>query len=463
MPRFKRSRALPTPLQTSLPAQPAMSWQGMGLRAVGTAAGSYLGNPALGYQAGAGLSRIFGYGDYTVANNSLWDGGAPVVANGPRYVDISHREYLFDVYAGSGTPTAFTSQTIAINPGLIQSFPWLSAIAGQFNEWEPLGILVGFESTSSGYAANTALGRVIIASEYNANSVQPNVSAFAGQPYSSPQEMENSEFCTTGSIDKNLLHPIECALGERPVKILSTRTANAASLVTGTTSSDLRFTDLCNVQIATVGCPTPGAILGKLIITYTIRLWKPQLNVGLLGRSIISQIWTCPTGVTITLPMGTAPTSATNNTIQTKFLTQAADPVGWQDKFVLHQTGASNVTKVFLPSWMVNGTYMVMVYADGNATILDYAMAVNPAATCTLTAQSSFYGFGANASQIYAGASVSTTSLIRCFMIFVNGPPSVLNVNYFTITPSAIFSGTPRMQIMLHQVNDFIETPTGGN
>jgi hypothetical protein len=50
------------------------------------------------------------------------------------------------------------------------SFPWLSTIASAFEEWEPLGIVYEFVSTSAAYGggANQALGAVAMVTDYDA-------------------------------------------------------------------------------------------------------------------------------------------------------------------------------------------------------------------------------------------------------------------------------------------------------
>jgi hypothetical protein len=53
---------------------------------------------------------------------------------------VSHREYIRDVYGnpdlGGGVIEDFQNQSILLNPGLEASFPWLSQVAQNFEEYE---------------------------------------------------------------------------------------------------------------------------------------------------------------------------------------------------------------------------------------------------------------------------------------------------------------------------------------
>lgn len=58
----------------------------------------------------------------------------------------------------------------SINPANRELFPWLSSIAGQFEEWVPHSIKFRFKTTSTdlaGAGTNPALGTVIMATDYN--------------------------------------------------------------------------------------------------------------------------------------------------------------------------------------------------------------------------------------------------------------------------------------------------------
>jgi len=115
------------------------------------------------------MKHITGFGDYNISVNSLMGPAftPPEIINRSREsVCIRHREYITDITASS----AFTLQSYDINPGLVSSFPWLSAVAGNFEEYMISGMIYEFKTLSADYttASSAALGFVVMATQYNA-------------------------------------------------------------------------------------------------------------------------------------------------------------------------------------------------------------------------------------------------------------------------------------------------------
>lgn len=252
------ARMLPQPVRAQAKTQLARA-----AGAIGGVVGLKSQGSALGRFAGA---RIFGNGDYTVVSNSLMGKGrasyssVPVFgANGRRGVRVLHREYIKDIPSSTST---FTIQgTYALNPGLVDSFPWLaSSVACGFAQWEPMGIVYEFVTLSGAISTAQNLGYVAMATNY-----EPGSNAFATK-----QAMENTEYATTGAPNCNLLHGIECAPTERPDRVMYVRNGPVPS-GTGTSSADLGF-----FTIATGGQSSGAAVLGELWVTYDIVFWKPE-------------------------------------------------------------------------------------------------------------------------------------------------------------------------------------------
>lgn len=226
---------------------------------VGRSLGSLVGQPNLGAAAGRSLATLFGHGDYKIKTNSLIGGSnPPKFSKGSRRgTRITEREFLFDI-TSSSTVGAFKNESLRLNPLDPFTFPWLSNIAGLFDQWEPHGIVFEFVSTSSSYnGASQALGSVIMATEYDVSD----------PPYSSKQEMENSDFACSSRPSVNLMHGIECSSAERPLQILYTDNPNST------------FSDLGNFQVATVGLSNGSVKVGELWISYDITFYKKQLAV----------------------------------------------------------------------------------------------------------------------------------------------------------------------------------------
>jgi hypothetical protein len=141
---------------------------------VGRYIGQTLGGPAggqigqvLGQGAHALTKTITGFGDYQVKKNALVYNvdAVPEFSNDKRCTIVTHREMICDIQGS----TNFSSQVFRINPAIATTFPWLSSIAGNYEQYVIQGLVFEFKSTSA-YAlssSNAALGTVIMATQYN--------------------------------------------------------------------------------------------------------------------------------------------------------------------------------------------------------------------------------------------------------------------------------------------------------
>ncbi len=184
---------------------------------------------------------------------------------------------------------------LTINPGDDATFPWLSGVASNFQQYRFKGLLFEFVSTSADAlnSTNTALGTVVMATQYNVN--RP---AFV-----SKQEMEAYEFSCSTRPSASLIHPIECDPDETPMTHLYVRSGAVPS------GEDARMYDLGKFQIATVGMQA-AATIGELWVTYDIELLKPRLspygsitgeysriaNGAFTNTDVFGSIQTTPTG-----------------------------------------------------------------------------------------------------------------------------------------------------------------------
>jgi len=269
------------------------------------------GSRAVGKLTTGGLRAIAGKGDYVVHGNTLATHGQTIhadflpefVKHGARGITVRHREYIGDVIS-SATPGAFKNTSYTLNPGIVDSFPWLSTIAQNFDQWHPNGIVYSFKSTSSSYSggASQALGVVIIASDYDVTDAA----------YATKVEMENSEFCVSCKSDSSILHPIECAENERQVRTLKVRGIS-------TPSDNLQWYDLCNVQVATQGCPVASTNVGELWVSYDITFYKEQIYGGLGGLGVYEAKFEGSTGISTSAYLGSNGTANSTNTVGVTF------------------------------------------------------------------------------------------------------------------------------------------------
>lgn len=224
---------------------------------------------AIGSGLGKGVELLIrgltGFGDYHVAQNSLMDGGLspPQIINSSNHGGfiVRHREYVGDINAS----VLFNLTSFPLNPGIASSFPWLSTVAAAFEQYKWRGVVWEFKSLSSdavlSAATSSALGSVIIATEYNSlNANFPNKAA-----------MNNHEFGNESKPSCDFLHPVECARSLTSVDLLYVRSGAIPA------GADIRLYDLGKTEIATVGMQAASGVAGSCWVTYECELYKPQL------------------------------------------------------------------------------------------------------------------------------------------------------------------------------------------
>lgn len=229
------------------------------IRGVG---GLYGGAPgaSLAGQGADWLARVTGMGDYKVSSNSIFSAttGVPSFSGSSHSIRVKHREFLGDILSS----TQFQISKYPIQPGDPTTFPWLSQVAIAFQEYSIKGLIFQFHSTSANAlnSVNTALGTVVMATQYN-----PARPAFISKP-----EMEQYEFSCSSKPSCDLLHPIECMPKETPLRQLYIRTGDLPD------GEVPQFYDFGAFYIATVGMQAEATI-GELWVTYDIEFYKPRL------------------------------------------------------------------------------------------------------------------------------------------------------------------------------------------
>jgi len=224
-----------------------------------------------GTALGAGISRIAGFGDYVVQDNSMSKGGyssidVPSFGSGSSEVRVTHREFVKTVSVPSD-PTNFHNFTYDVNPSNEALFPWLSKIARNYQQYKINGMVFTFKSMTSEYASSGSLGTVGIATNYNVND----------KPYETLVSFENSQFAVVNKPSLNIVHAIECKEFARNGLQLYVRDPNSES----SNLSDARFYDFAKVQIMTDGLPqNVDTTLGQLWVSYDITLMKPIVASG---------------------------------------------------------------------------------------------------------------------------------------------------------------------------------------
>lgn len=346
-----------------------------GMPAAGGAAGSQLGR-----FLGSGVSRLVGFGDYTVASNTLFKEGMAIMPGEavPSFgvmgaeTRVRHREYIGDVLVPS-TPSAFTNTSYTINPGNSATFPWLSAIAANYQQYKVNGMIFEFKTLSSDITSGGALGSVILATNYNV----------LDTAYADKIHMENAQFSVSAKPSCSQIHTIECAPNESATLIKYVRDNSSSSAV----SQDARLYDMGKFQLATAGLPgTTGAVLGELWVSYDISLYKPEIVDTVLSSRVVNG------GTTSAAAMfGSAPTitgnalsdAATNTltfnkvgeflvTVSLTGTTMVAPTVGagtaTASLVVNSPTGTTAIIAVYLVTTIADGQTLIL-NATGSATL----------------------------------------------------------------------------------------------
>lgn len=225
---------------------------------------------------GADIHRSFsGAGQYTGGTNDLINSGHAAAPSVPRFagqrdgavVTLSHREYISDVYAPAsigGLPDAFGIASYQINPGLEKTFPWLSQIAANYEEYTLKQCIFTFRSTVSDFAATSGqVGQVVMATQYNA----------ASEPFTDKRTMMEYDAAMSCKTSETLLHGVECD----PAKLSGPKgrfvRANPVEI-----SQDVNQYDHAQFNIAVADAPLvyAGQSMGELWVSYTIELRKPR-------------------------------------------------------------------------------------------------------------------------------------------------------------------------------------------
>jgi len=266
---------------------------GKALRIAGGAAGTFAGNPRAGWNLGASISKAFGQGEYSY---TLPSGIVnPVPSFGTEEISFCHREFLGNVYSG-GTlvngATVFDLKSFGLNPGL-SAFPFLSQIASSFTEYEWQQLVFTFRSMSANAlnSTNTALGSLIMVTNYNAN--EPN--------FPSKIAMESYEKAVSAPPSCTQRHEVECKRKYNPLHLMYVRTDT-----TPVQYNDARLSDLGTFQIATEGMQASNVNLGELWVSYRVRLAKPKLTSGSNINNLLASIGRVTSGIAAATPMGTS-------------------------------------------------------------------------------------------------------------------------------------------------------------
>jgi len=213
---------------------------------------------------------MLGRGSYTVGN-SLIDGLGSSIPTFETTKDetgalvVTHTEFIKDVY-GNEAGVNFANTGIELNPGLTASFPFLSQIAANFEEYEFVQLLYCYKPKLSQNISSSdgQVGTILMTTDYNADDAIKQ----------SKQQMMQTYGTSNGRVVDRILHGVECD----PSKIKGDghKYIRVRGLESGKEKSDY---DAGVTQIAVVSTPTElqNEVLGELYVSYRVVLRKPRV------------------------------------------------------------------------------------------------------------------------------------------------------------------------------------------
>lgn len=211
-------------------------------------------------------------------------------ANGGTSVRLKHKEQILDVLVPANGGTFQIIKAFALNPGLADTFPWLSGIAKNYEEYDFHSLCFYFRSTTSDTSAvSPALGSIIMATQYNS----------LEDGFQDKREMENAPRVVSNKISMDLKHSPLVNKG-----VLKTQYIRTANVPLG----DVRFDDVGKTYIASSGLPIGGTFvagqqMGELWVKYDVTLKKPIWN----SSSVMTDHWTLNNATTLAAtPLSTA-------------------------------------------------------------------------------------------------------------------------------------------------------------
>ena len=319
-------------------------------------------------------------------------------------IRVRHREYICDIM--NNNAGSFSILSFPINPGLPFSFPWLSGIANNYEQYRMSGLIFEFKTLLPELSANVSLGTVIMATVYDALDTQ----------FSDKLTMANYQFANTNRPTRTFIHPVECARDKTPVSELYIRSS--------TPPGDLRMYDLGIFQIATSG--TPAGILGELWATYEIILYKPRMTTA-IGYSVLSDHWQL-NNVSSTVPLGSTS------------ILQPGSGIG-----TVITTGSPNVVR--FPVGVSNGNFLICYSVTGTAG----PSITPPAMTSVLNVSYLSYWSGDTVNN-NNNTNTAAQTLFTNVIIRVNGQSPAVGFATSGVFPTTITSG----DLWIVQLNSLI-------
>lgn len=262
-----------------------------------------------------------------VARGVVRQTGRPKIERSARNGDVTveHREYIREV-PGS---VAFANSLIPVNPGLSETFPWLSQMAALYESYRFEKLQFEFETE----APTSSPGSLMMAVDYDASDA------------AAPSKV------VLASYRRYIRSPSWAAAHNVSEKEdLSKRASYYVRGAALAPNQDVKLYDVGNLNLATQG-QTDTAVIGELYVCYRVKLMTPQLNSTPPIPSSARYTYTTLGGAVA--KFGSAPVNTTSPSSTTLVFTATAPYqglLGWSGSaaadptFVPTTTGGASVT-----------------------------------------------------------------------------------------------------------------------
>lgn len=267
-------------------------------RAIGGALGIATGTGwGAGVSAGAQFSKnILGWGEYKAEGMDLTGNVPSMHSAGENGVIVTHKEMIGTIYSS----TDFHVTKYEINPGVAATFPWLSGLAKNFQQYNIEGLAFVYVPTcSDAVSAGTVASMGSVSMSSDANVMTPEPTSTLG--------MQAAQFSRSGKPSQHMIMPVEQdeEFGGRPLRHMLIRSGAVPA------GQSLQFYDDCVVYVATDGNGVAGVQLGQLYVIYAMTLNNPAPIE--LGSSIkTTTVRIAASTISTAHPLGTAATAWTH-------------------------------------------------------------------------------------------------------------------------------------------------------
>jgi hypothetical protein len=359
------------------------------------------------------IKSFFGSGDYTMGPqtrvNSFFVNGAPPVFGskgtpGTMRTRVTHKEMIGTISSSA----AFSLTSFTCNPGLSNTFPWLSNVASSFQRYRMEGGYLAYQPNIDAYGGANINGKVALAARYLISEPAP----------INMTEMENCQYSVAGRPGEGLAMCIECAPGMGVVNNLSVRSGSY------TGGESLTFFDHCIFDIAVSGQADGTATLGSLYLIYDVSFEMP-IDVAETGSLIQSDKFQC-SAVDSSHPLGTTQTAVSKASLG----------------------GACTSTTYTFPSYINSGKWFITLFQVA-ATSVSAAPTITATSGCTKVSEfCDSTGFDTGS----AAAAFQTAQAVACAVVNVTASSAVLTFGTTTI------SGTCKADIVITPIDADIIT-----